>query len=262
MCARAHISNVFYKIVICDTIGQAAAQADGRESACNMLIAGFQKTSFVDYPGQPCAVVFTPYCNFDCGYCHNAQIIKRDAPLMPEEPVLEYLEKRSGLINALVISGGEPTLQQNLEVFILRVRSFGYLVKLDTNGSKPQVLLSLLNKNVLDYIAMDVKAPAERYDEIARAKVDLDAIRRSITIIRNSGIAHEFRMTYAPQLTQEDAVQAACMVRGCDRFYLQQYRPRSDADPRAHPPADVLKAGEAIAREIGNCTVRGLGPEQ
>ena len=99
-----------------------------------MLIAGFQKTSFVDYPGQPCAVVFTPYCNMDCVYCHNAHIIKRDAPLIPEEPVLEYLEKRAGLLTAVVISGGEPTLQQNLEAFILRVKTFGYKVKLDTTG--------------------------------------------------------------------------------------------------------------------------------
>ncbi len=227
-----------------------------------MLIAGFQKTSFVDYPGQPCAVVFTPYCNFDCVYCHNAHILGRDATLLNEEPVLEYLEKRAGLLSAVVISGGEPTLQQNLEAFILSVRTFGYKVKLDTNGSKPQVLLSLLNKNLLDYIAMDVKAPAERYAEIVRADVDLDAIRRSITIIRNSGIPHEFRMTFAPQLTQQDALEGARMVKDCDRFYLQQYRPRNESDPLAHSPAEVLKTAGAIAREIGNCTVRGLGPEQ
>ena len=90
----------------------------------------------------------------------------------------------------------------------------------------------------------------------------MDAIRKSIAIIRNSGVAHEFRMTFAPQLTQEDALETARMVKGCDRFYLQQYRPRNEQDPLAHSPTEVLKAGEAIAREIGNCTVRGLGPEQ
>ncbi len=227
-----------------------------------MLIAGFQKTSFVDYPGQPCSVVFTPYCNFNCPYCHNVHIIGHAAPLIPEEPVLEYLEKRAGLLTAVTISGGEPTLQQNLEAFILAVRAFGYKVKLDTNGSKPHVLLALLNKNLLDYIAMDVKAPPERYSEIADAIVDMDAIRKSITVIRNSGIAHEFRLTFAPQLTREDAIEAARQVNGCDRFYLQQYRPRNDSDPRAHSPEEVLLTGEAIAREIGNCTVRGLGPER
>ena len=227
-----------------------------------MLIAGFQKTSFVDYPGQPCAVVFTPYCNLNCSYCHNAHILGREAPIMSEEPVLEYLEKRAGLLSAVVISGGEPTLQQNLEAFIERVRGLGYLVKLDTNGTKPQTLLSLLNKGYINYVAMDVKAPADKYSEITRAEVDMDAIRRSIAIIRNSGVTHEFRLTFAPELSQEDAVETACLVKGCDRFYLQQYRPRNDSDPRAHSPATVLKTGEMIAREIGNCTVRGLGPEQ
>lgn len=226
-----------------------------------MLIAGFQKTSFVDYPGQPCAVVFTPYCNMNCVYCHNAHILKRDAPLISEEPVLEYLEKRAGLLSAVTISGGEPTLQQNLEAFILRVRTFGYKVKLDTNGTKPQVLMALLNKNLLDYIAMDVKAPADKYDAIACANVDMDSIRKSIAVIRNGGVQHEFRMTFAPQLTLEDALETARMVKGCERFYLQQYRPRNEQDPLAHPPSEVLKTGEAIAREIGNCTVRGLGPE-
>ena len=227
-----------------------------------MLIAGFQKTSFIDYPGQPCAVVFTPYCNMNCVYCHNVHIIGREAPLIPEEPVLEYLEKRAGLLSAVTISGGEPTLQQNLEAFILRVKTFDYQVKLDTNGTKPQVLLSLLAKNLLDYVAMDVKAPAYKYDEITGGTADFDCIRKSITVIRNSGISHEFRLTFAPQLSQEDALETARLVKGCDRFYLQQYRPRNDQDPRAHSPTDVLRAGEAIAREIGNCTVRGLGPEQ
>jgi pyruvate-formate lyase-activating enzyme len=108
---------------------------------------------------------------------------------------------------------------------------------------------------------MDVKAPESKYDEITRSSVDMDAIRRSIALLRNGGVPHEFRLTFAPQLTLEDALETARMVKGCDRFYLQQYRPRNEQDPRAHSPNEVLKAGEAIAREIGNCTVRGLGPE-
>lgn len=227
-----------------------------------MLIAGFQKTSFVDYPGQPCAVVFTPYCNFDCVYCHNAHIIGRDAPLIDETPVLEYLEKRAGLLCAVVISGGEPTLQQNLEAFILRVRELGYLVKLDTNGSKPAVLSQLLGKGLLDYVAMDVKAPLERYDAIARVSVDADAIRKSIAILRNSAVKHEFRLTFAPQLTPADALEASRLVKGCEKFFLQQYRPRNAEDLAAHAPQTVLETAWRITEEIGVCTVRGLGPEQ
>jgi len=227
-----------------------------------MLIAGFQKTSFVDYPGQPCSVVFTPYCNFNCVYCHNAHIIGRDAELIAEEPVLEYLEKRAGLLGAVVISGGEPTLQQTLEPFIERVRTLGYQVKLDTNGSKPAVLQQLLNKGLIDYVAMDVKAPPEKYGEITASNVDMDAIRKSIAILRNGGVAHEFRLTFAPQLTPEDALGAAMLVKGCERFYLQQYRPRCESDPPAYAPKTVLETAWQITEAIGVCTVRGLGPEQ
>lgn len=227
-----------------------------------MLIAGFQKTSFIDFPGQACAVVFTPYCNFDCVYCHNAHILGRTAPLMDEAPVLEYLEKRAGLLGAVVISGGEPTLQQNLEAFLLRVRALGYLVKLDTNGTKPSVLQHLLGKGLIDYIAMDIKAPLEKYDQIARVSVDKDAIRKSIAILRNCAVNHEFRLTFAPQLTPEDALEASKLVKGCERFYLQQYRPRGEDDPAAHAPQVVLKTAWRITQEIGVCTVRGLGPDQ
>lgn len=227
-----------------------------------MLIAGFQKTSFVDYPGQPCAVVFTPYCNFDCVYCHNAHIIGREAPLMDEAPVLAYLEKRVGLLGAVVISGGEPTLQQNLETFLLRVREMGYRTKLDTNGSKPNVLAALLNKGLLDYVAMDIKAPLSQYDAIARAAVDTDAIRKSIALLRNSAVKHEFRLTFAPQLSPTDAVEAAKLVKGCEKFFLQQYRPRNAEDPAAYAPQAVLETAWHITEEIGVCTVRGLGPEQ
>ncbi len=225
-----------------------------------MLIAGFQKNSFVDYPGEICAVVFAPFCNFNCSYCHNAQILGNDAPLLDEEAIFEFLEKRKGLLRAVVVSGGEPTLQQNLEPFIERVRSLGYLVKLDTNGSKPQVLQSLLSKNLLDYVAMDVKAPLDQYTLIARSQVDGAAILRSISLLQNGGVNHEFRLTFAPQLSPDDAVEASRLVKGCERFYLQQYRPRNEFDPPAHSPDVVRETAERIKNEIGVCLVRGIGP--
>lgn len=225
-----------------------------------MLIAGFQKNSFVDYPGEICAVVFTPFCNFNCSYCHNVRILKNDAPLLDEEAIFEFLEKRRGLLRAVVVSGGEPTLQQNLEPFIERVRSLGYLVKLDTNGSKPQVLQSLLSKNLLDYVAMDIKAPLDQYALIARSPVDGAAIARSISLLQNGAVKHEFRLTFAPQLAPEDALEAARLVKGCERFYLQQYRPRNESDPPAHSPEEVRLTAERIKDEIGVCLVRGIGP--
>lgn len=227
----------------------------------NLLIAGFQKNSFVDYPGEIAAVVFTPYCNFNCTYCHNEHILRPDTPLLDEEAVFAFLEKRAGLLHALVVSGGEPTLQQNLEAFLFRARALGYKSKLDTNGSKPQVLQTLIAKGLIDYVAMDIKAPLERYDSITRSPVDTTAIQRSITILRNSGVLHEFRLTFAPQLKAEDALAAARLVKGCERFFLQQYRPRYEGDAAAHSPGEVREAAERIRAEIGVCVVRGIGPE-
>lgn len=224
-----------------------------------MQIAGLQKTSFVDYPGQPAAVVFTPYCNFDCGYCHNAQILTADTPLLLESYVWEHLERRAGTLKALVISGGEPTLQQQLGAFIRRAKGLGYLIKLDTNGSRPQTLRELLRARLIDYIAMDIKAPIERYEEITCTKVDADAIRTSITLVRNAGLPHEFRTTFCPQLSIEDVVAASLLVKGTAHYYLQQYRiPREGAMP-PHPPSVVLEAAKAVQKSGTACTVRGLG---
>lgn len=223
-----------------------------------MLIAGLQKTSFVDFPGKAAAVVFAPYCNFDCVYCHNDHILGKDAPLIAEETVMDYLAKRAGLLKAVVISGGEPTLQQNLDAFIIQVRALSYEIKLDTNGSKPETLRALLKEGLLDYVAMDVKAPLARYGMIARADVSTDAIQRSIAILRNSGVAHEFRMTFAPQLTIEDAVEASQLVQGCEKFYLQQYRKRYESDPEPHLPSELYTAQARIQDAGCVCSVRGI----
>ena len=223
-----------------------------------MLIAGLQKNSFVDYPGLPAAVIFTPYCNLNCAYCHNDHILGPQTPLIDEEKVIDFLSRRAGMLKALVISGGEPTLQQNLSAFIRQAKTLGYLIKLDTNGTKPQVLIELIRERLLDYVAMDVKAPLRSYAQIARAQVDTAAILRSVTVLRSTGIAHEFRLTYAPQLSRSDAVEAARLVKGCERFYLQQYRVRSAEDPAPHPPSELQAAAEQIREEIGVCTLRGL----
>ncbi len=227
-----------------------------------MLIAGLQKTSFVDYPGEPAAVIFTPYCNYACGYCHNAHILGHEAPLIDEAVVMEYLIKRAGLLKALVISGGEPTLQQNLEAFILRVRELGYRVKLDTNGSQPRVLAELMRKGLLDYVAMDIKAPLKKYAEITRVDADTQQIVKSITLLKNGRIPYEFRMTFCPQLTPDDAAEAALLVKDCERFYLQQYRPRSADDPAPHPPSTLQEAAARIRQAGCACTVRGLGADE
>lgn len=224
-----------------------------------MQIAGLQKSSFVDYPGQPCAVVFTPRCNMNCSYCHNAHILFGSPQLIPESDALAFLMKRQGLLTALTVSGGEPTLQSDLADFIKKARALGYRIKLDTNGLKPDVLSALMREKLLDYVAMDIKGPLNKYDLITRTKNDLTAIKKSIAILRSSDLPHEFRTTFAPGLTADDVVEAAKLVRGTEKYFLQQYNQRSDSDPEPHPPSYVDAAAERVRAEIGVCTVRGLG---
>lgn len=223
-----------------------------------MLIAGFQKTSMVDYPSKLSAVVFTPYCNFNCTYCHNFHILTADTILMDEQDVLGYLEKRKDVLQAVVISGGEPTLQQNLFDFARLVKSMGYLVKLDTNGTKPDVVKNLISHGLLDYVAMDIKAPEGKYNAITQASCDIAAVKRTIFYLRNLQIDHEFRTTFAPELTKEDILELADMIAGTDRYYLQQYRKRNPRDTEPHPPSYVIETAQAVKERIGVCTVRGL----
>ena len=223
-----------------------------------MLIAGYRKSSFLDYPGKPCAVVFTPYCNMNCTYCHNAQILRGSVELEPEAEVMAFLEKRAGFLPAVTVSGGEPTLQQDLIPFMARLKELGYLVKLDTNGMKPDVLKQVMLRGLVDYVAMDIKASPEKYDSVTRVRCDMDAIRDSIRLLKTGTVPYEFRTTFAPELTTEDILGAAELIRGAQTYFLQQYRARCDADLPAHLPSYVQETASAVRAAIGVCEVRGL----
>lgn len=223
-----------------------------------MLIAGFRKNSFVDYPGKVAAVVFTPHCNMRCTYCHNREIIAGDVPTIDEEKVFEHLEKRQGMLDGVVISGGEPLLQPDLPNFIDRVKELGYPVKLDTNGTNPDMLLSLITSGRVDYVAMDVKAPFDRYDLITPTRTDADALRKSVSVLRHSGVDYELRTTFAPQLSIEDIGTIAREIEGAKRYFLQQYRPCCDEDALAHSPEELIEAAKLAEGILGFCDVRGL----
>lgn len=188
-----------------------------------MKIAGYIKNSFVDYPAHISCAVFLGGCNFDCWYCHNRPYI-RSAGDIDSSEVLEFLKKRKGWLQGVVISGGEPTLNKDLPEFIKQIKELGYPVKLDTNGSRPEVLKGLIDQGLIDYVAMDYKAPLEKYALVAGVPVDILAIKRSVEIIMNSGLDYEFRTTLAPTLTKEDIVQIVHELKGAKRYSLQQYR--------------------------------------
>jgi pyruvate formate lyase activating enzyme len=198
-----------------------------------MRIGGFQKVSLIDYPGQISAVVYAQGCNFRCPYCHNPELVN---PLLYKdveapENILSFLDMRRGKLDAVTLTGGEPTLQGDLPSFIRDVRNMGYLVKLDTNGTLPETLKALIETGDIDYVAMDVKAPLEKYSTVTRSLVEPEKIRQSMDIIMSSSIAYEFRTTVVPSLiSQTDLLAIARDIRNARCYVLQRFVPKNLLD--------------------------------
>ena len=193
-----------------------------------MKIGGLQKLSLIDYPEKISAVIFTQGCNFRCPYCHNPQLVdvKLYQPCLEEKDIFRFLENRRGRLDAVVITGGEPALQDDLIPFIMDIRRLGFAVKLDTNGSRPRVLERLLRDGLVDFIAMDVKAPLEKYPDVVRAPLDKDDLRESIRLVIGAKIPHEFRTTAAASLLRpEDILTIAREIDGAKRYALQRFQP-------------------------------------
>jgi len=191
-----------------------------------MKIGGLLKFSLIDYPGKMSAVIFTQGCNFRCPYCHNFELVVPEHFRDPiaEDTVLDFLKKRAGQIEGVVVTGGEPTIQSDLVDFLEKVKDLGYLVKLDTNGSNPDVLNEVIKRNAVDYIAMDVKAPLEKYDQLTPLKDCAERIEKSIRIILMSHIDHEFRTTLAlPVAPAEDLPKIASLIQGAKKYRLQRF---------------------------------------
>ena len=172
-----------------------------------MEIKGIQKVTLLDYPGKVACTVFTGGCNFRCPFCQNSDLVISPAltPTIAGEEIFGFLRKRRGLLDAICISGGEPLLQPDIAEFIMRCREMGYLVKLDTNGSFPDLLQRLIDAKLLNYIAMDIKTAPERYSVLTGVRnIDIGPVLASVDIIRNSGVEHEFRTTVVNELQGEE----------------------------------------------------------
>ena len=197
-----------------------------------MKIGGLQKISLIDYPGRISAIVFTQGCNFRCPYCHNPELVDpaQYGPILSEEEVISFLEKRRGKLDAVTVTGGEPTLQPDLDRFLQEIKGMGYLTKIDTNGSNPDVLERLIRGRLVDYLAMDVKGPFRKYERITNVKVNTAEIRRSIELITASGIEHEFRTTVVrSQLDNEDLIATAELLKK-GLYVLQSFVPAKSLD--------------------------------
>jgi len=206
-----------------------------------MRIGGFQRVSLIDYPGKVCAVVFSQGCNFRCPYCHNSELVYPELFNEPitETEVLSFLEMRKRLIDGVVITGGEPLLQPDVKAFIKEVKEMGYSVKLDTNGSNPQRLEELLSEGILDYVAMDYKAPIEKYDSIVGAEVNKDYIRKTLALIAKCGLPYEVRTTLFRGLTTSEVLR---MMKELNTYGIQNYYLQMAVYKKTHDAKDFDKS--------------------
>lgn len=201
-----------------------------------MIIGGLEKLSLIDFPGYLSAIVFTKSCNFRCHFCYNPMLVFAEGEnelknidegpsLIPEEDFFLFLKERVGKLEGLVISGGEPTLQSDLKEFIIKVKELGYKVKLDTNGTSPEKVSDLIKNNLLDYIAMDLKAPLEKYEAVIGVKTDINKIKESIDLLINGNVPYEFRSTLVPGLVNEDDIlEMSKDIEGANLWYLQKFK--------------------------------------
>ncbi|WP_029521796.1 anaerobic ribonucleoside-triphosphate reductase activating protein, partial [Persephonella sp. KM09-Lau-8] len=193
-----------------------------------MKIAGIQKFSLIDFPGKLSAVLFVQGCNFRCGYCHNRELVLPEyfSSTISEEEVFQFLKNRTGKLQGVVITGGEPTIFTDLIQFIKKIKSLGFNVKLDTNGSNPEVLKEIIENNLVDYIAMDIKAPVGRYKEITGVETDTGKILSSVELIKNSGIDYEFRTTLIKNFhSLKEILQICQIIKNSKRYVLQNFNP-------------------------------------
>jgi pyruvate formate lyase activating enzyme len=227
-------------------------------------IAVIQPFTLSDYPGKLAAIVFCRGCNFQCPYCHNPELLANDSPT-PSQPVQiwEFLEARQGKLDAVVISGGEPTLQGDALIPLAqKIKNMGFHIKLDTNGSHPAILSQLLKQELLDYIAMDIKGPPEKYPHITGTDCDWSVIAQSISIIMNSGIDYEFRTTIAnPLLTPLDIESCAKLIQGAKHYILQPYNkvdsPLTGTTKLFPPTIQELQTMKQLAAPwVAECSIR------
>jgi len=203
-------------------------------------IAGLTKLDLIDYPNKIACVVFTQGCNFRCRFCHNPDLLcaaKRNLEFNKkwaenEQKFFDFLQSRKGKLDAVVVTGGEPTLHQNLPDFLKRIKEFGFLVKLDSQGTNPAMLKQILNEQLVDYVAMDIKHIPQKYHLITGVKVDLQKINQSIKILQTSDVDYEFRTTVVPGIHSEnEIIEMANWIKGSKAYYLQEFRPEKVLDP-------------------------------
>lgn len=234
-----------------------------------MLLGGYQKLTLIDYPGLVATVVFTVGCNFRCPFCHNPDLIVPDGELVKQfQPVekefFAFLGKRQGKLDGVCVTGGEPTLYPDLPGFLRKIKSMGFLVKLDSNGTNPEMLKRVFDEKLVDFVAMDIKNAPEKYAETVGVEaVDMDKIRESVKLIMASGIPYEFRTTVVPGLHEEANFDTiATWIKGAPVYYLQPFRDEIILDPKLREKAkgitlDLEHIRTRLGKKLKKVVIRG-----
>ena len=229
-----------------------------------MLIKGLQKTTLLDFPGKVACTVFTGGCNFKCPFCHNASlVISPDmSDIIPENEFFSFLNKRRGILDGVCITGGEPLLQNGIEDFIIKIRELGFAVKLDTNGSYPDRLKAILDRGLVDYVAMDIKNQKEKYSLTCGTEVDTEKISRSISLLMNGNIPYEFRTTVVRELhTPQDIGEIGKWICGTERYYLQSFTDSGDIISEglsAYTPEEMRQILDFARISVPTAELRGI----
>ena len=231
-----------------------------------MQIGGLQKITLIDYPGRIAATVFLIGCDFKCPWCYSSELVLpekiKKQPRISQKEFFKFLKERKELLEGATICGGEPSINKDLPQFCKKIKKAGYLVKLDTNGSNPKMLKKMIDEKLVDYVAMDIKLPREKYQKILGRKIKIEDIEKSVKILKEGKVDYEFRTTVVPTiLTKEDILKIAKWISGAKRYYLQNFRPEKTIDPKfekikPYPQEYLLEIQKAISPFFEVCQVR------
>lgn len=227
-----------------------------------MRIGGFEKLTLIDYPHKIACMVYTIGCNFRCPYCHNPELVDETADEISADEIFTFLDDRKGILDGVVITGGEPTMHDDLLDFMAKIKEKGYKIKLDSNGTRPDMLKEAIDRELVDYIAMDIKSPLAKYSANVSRPVDADAIRRSIRIIMDSHINYEFRTTVIKSLlSYQDLKEIVSEIKGSKRYYLQKFIPTKILNPQfrnkvSYSDEEFKELQKLFSKKVDYCGIR------